>query len=76
MDKEEKLRSKRENFRLEGSEMAEISYILHKKIKALESKKFKNQEIIRILKRDAGRLEERRKLLDKKLENVARRRKK
>jgi len=75
MDGKERLKSRRENLQLEGSEIAEISYILHKKIKALESKKFKNQEIIRILKRDAERLEEKRKLLDKKLENVARRRK-
>jgi hypothetical protein len=75
MDREEKSRSKRENLQLEGSEIAEISYILHKKIKALESKKFKNQEIIRILKRDAERLEEKRKLLDKRLGNVAKRRK-
>ena len=42
MDGEEKRRGKRENLHLEGSEIAEISYILHKKIKALESKKFKN----------------------------------
>ena len=75
MDREEKSRSKRENLQLEGSEIAEISYILDKKIKALESKKFKNQEIIRILKRDAERLEEKRKLLDKRLGNVAKRRK-
>lgn len=64
MEGMEKSKIKRERLQLEGSEIAEISYIINRKIKALESKKFKNQEIIRILKRDAERLEEKRKKLD------------
>ena len=75
MDGGKRLKERHESLQSEGTEIAEIAYILQKKIKALESKKFKNKEIIRILKRDANNLEEKRKQLDKKLDGLARRRK-
>jgi chromosome segregation ATPase len=75
MDGDERIKKRREGLQLEGSELADVAFIIQRKVKSLKGKKGANPEIIRILERDLERLKEKREPLNKRLDEVARRRK-
>jgi len=70
---EDRARKRRESLQLEGSELAEIAFIIQRKVRSLKGKKGANPEIIRILERDLKKLKEKRDHLDKRFDKASRR---